>query len=404
MFLNLPGPVEFNDPWTASPDARLADLVRRPIHVAYYYEDPDNSTFRYRVYNMIQALKEICCDISAAWFREKDGLYLDRAFDRADVIVIGRARYTAELNRLITRAKRRGTSIVYDVDDLVFDTDFAHLIVQTLDQDLSHPAVWDHWFGYIARIGAALKLCDRAITTNKFLAEKIRDFHPKMDVRVVPNFLNREQLEISEAILAAKVKTDFESNGQIHIGYFSGTPTHNRDFDVAAHALATILDRHPRTMLRLVGYLDVRGPLSKHTARIDRHPFQDFVNLQRLIGSTEINIAPLQDNIFTNCKSELKYFEAAIVGTATIASPTYVFKEAIDSGRNGFLSQSHQWEDRLDELVTSLKQKPTSYIDVALAGATHARQKYALENQIASLKSALIGQSSCEHSQEVKVE
>jgi len=35
----------------------------------------------------------------------------------------------------------------------------------------------------------------------------------------------------------------------------------------------------------------------------------------------EIVIAPLQENVFTNCKSELKYFEAAIVGTIPSYSP-----------------------------------------------------------------------------------
>ena len=69
----------------------------------------------------------------------------------------------------------------------------------------------------------------------------------------------------------------------------------------------------------------LRAAAARVPERIEVCPLQDFVNLQRLIGEVEINIVPLQDNAFTNCKSELKYFEAAIVETVTVATPTYTF-------------------------------------------------------------------------------
>ena len=56
---------------------------------------------------------------------------------------------------------------------------------------------------------------------------------------------------------------------------------------------------------------------------------------------------PLQYNAFTNCKSELKYFEAAVVGTQTIASPMFTYARAIRHGENGYLAQAHQWADRI---------------------------------------------------------
>ena len=66
------------------------------------------------------------------------------------------------------------------------------------------------------------------------------------------------------------------------------------------------------------------------------------MNLQRLIAEVEINISPLQNNLFTNCKSELKYFEAAIAGTITVATPTYAFSRAIVDGENGFLAKAYR--------------------------------------------------------------
>ena len=69
------------------------------------------------------------------------------------------------------------------------------------------------------------------------------------------------------------------------------------------------------------------------------------MNLQLALANVDLNIAPLQDNVFTNCKSELKYFEAAAAGTVTIASPTYAFRNSIVDGVNGFFASPIDWYD-----------------------------------------------------------
>ena len=103
----------------------------------------------------------------------------------------------------------------------------------------------------------------------------------------------------------------------------------------------------PRVVLRLVGFLRPSAALAAFAHRIERVPLHDFLNLQRLIGGVEFNIVPLRANDFTNCKSELKYFEAAIVGTATLAAPTHAFRAAIADGDNGWLVPSYGWEEAL---------------------------------------------------------
>ena len=49
-------PLEYRDPWDADFDTRLQALAGRSRRIAYFYERPDTSTFRYRVFNMVQAL------------------------------------------------------------------------------------------------------------------------------------------------------------------------------------------------------------------------------------------------------------------------------------------------------------------------------------------------------------
>ena len=356
MFVvETPSVSDYTDPWTQDFWARFATFRSGSHRVAYFYEKSDNSTFRYRVYNMVQTLAAASSGVSAGYFFPSDGTKLEMVLKLADTIVLCRMRYEATVSRIIALARSMGKTILYDVDDLVFDTDLTHLILGTLAQDFEHPNVWDHWFAYISRIGTALRMCDAAITTNSHLANKICVFTGK-PAFVVPNFMNRQQLEFSETLYEEKRNRAFQRNDLFHIGYFSGTPTHKRDFDITVPALAALLAQYPHVRLLLVGYLSLPPVLERFRNRIDVYPFHDFVNLQRVISLVEINIVPLVDNVFTNCKSELKYFEAAAVGTLTVSSPSATYAAAINHGVNGWLSSSIEWEAALDAALVQVDQ------------------------------------------------
>ena len=111
------------------------------------------------------------------------------------------------------------------------------------------------------------------------------------------------------------------------------------------------MTRHSKLRLSIVGFLDIGPALRAFTDRIDTRPLTDFLTLQTLIGSADLNIVPLLTNVFSNSKSELKYFEAAVVETPTLASPTYTFQRAIENGVNGFLVDAYDWEARLEQAV-----------------------------------------------------
>ncbi|MFM0308873.1 glycosyltransferase [Paraburkholderia sp. RL17-383-BIF-A] len=382
--------IEYSDPWNLEFDQRFSMLNSAPTRVAYFYEKPDTSTFRYRVFNMVQALN-VGKSVSASWFHNEDIKRMHEVIDRVDALVFCRTKYTPAIAQLVARAKNRGVRVLYDVDDLVFNADYVHLVLDTLDQDVNFEPLLDNFFAYCSRNGALLRACDGAITTNEFLATQIKAFAPHATVGVVPNFLNREQQEVSEQLFARKEVTDFASQAPYHIGYFSGTPTHRRDFAVVSPAVTRLLEQYDDIRLVIVGFLEPGPSLERYRDRIDQYPLQDFLNLQHLIAQTEINIAPLIDNTFTNCKSELKFFEAAITGTISIATPTFTFKNSIIDGETGFLASSHEWESKLSQALTLLRNR-SEYAKMAIAGFNYARQKYGWDQQSDVIEAALFGE------------
>ncbi len=358
FFVNTPPVRDYRDPWTEDFWSRFSTFRNGHHRVAYIYEKADNSTFRYRAYNMVQTLAACSEGISAGYFFLSDGSRLETVVKFADTIVFCRMRYESTLSRLVALARSRGKLVLYDVDDLVFDTDLTHLILGALAQDFQHPNVWDHWFAYISRIGVALRSCDAAITTNSQLATRISDFTGR-PAFIVPNYMNRQQLDFSNILYEEKRDRLFQRTEMIHVGYFSGTPTHKRDFDLVVPALCALMERRANVRLLIVGYLTLPPALERFRDRIEVYPLHDFINLQRVISLVEINIVPLINNVFTRCKSELKYFEAAAVGAITIATPTPTYAAAIEHGRNGWLAPSLEWEAMLEQAVEQVEESTT---------------------------------------------
>jgi hypothetical protein len=377
--------LKYSDPWNIPLHERIKVLACGKRRVAFFYESANNSTFRYRAYNMAQALnEENNNEVSASYFFLDDLRLIDEIADLADVLVICRSRYCHRINHLVTKFRLRGKRILFDVDDLVFDTRYAHLIINTLDQNIHNQEIWDYWFAYLSRMGETLRLCDGAITTNDYLAARITEFSG-LPVSVIPNFINKEQLDFSEALFLKKEASGFARNGRIGLGYFSGSPSHNLDFAIITPALEAVLESDPRVELMIVGYIEAGPSLKRFGSRIKHQPFHDYVNLQRLIGSVEFNLMPLQSNVFTHCKSELKYFEAAIVGTLSIASPSHTYVAAIQHGMNGYIAQAHQWAPVIQDAIGNIH----SYPEMAATAYADARSKYAWFNQRETILNAL---------------
>jgi glycosyltransferase involved in cell wall biosynthesis len=95
---------------------------------------------------------------------------------------------------------------------------------------------------------------------------------------------------------------------------------------------------------------------------------------------------PLQDNVFTNCKSELKWFEAAVVGAVTVASPTYTFRCAIAEEENGWLAPAHAWEETLRRVICGGQ---AIWRTVAARARANAEERFGWRNQAVAIRVAL---------------
>lgn len=324
------------------------------------YDSGKSAPYRYRCENFCEVLKN-----SEKWqitsFSKKSTQEIVAKLKSTDLIILQRLKYSFSLQKIINLAHEKHIPIIYDLDDLVFSPKFARLIYQTTkDQNIFY------WFRYTLFVKEIAKRVDGFLVSNRFLGEKISQEFQKPFISI-PNFLNKKQIQISEKLCESK-----KQNQNFTIGYFSGSSTHTKDFFLIEKELSLFLDKYSDVKLRIVGDLET-NTLQKYkkTKQLEIIPKVSYQKLQALISEVDINLAPLIENDFTNCKSELKFFEAAAVKTTTIASPTFAFKNAMKDGETGFLCKPGEWFERLEYLYNNPKENRR------VAENAH---KYCLEN------------------------
>ena len=338
-----------SSPWNISVLKRLSylrscinDKVKVNIQI---YEAADTSTFRYRAYNIYEILQN-SSNWKSVYFFYNELDYIEEYFDKIKIITFVRCRWTHKAQNFITKARKFNIPIVYDVDDMVFDIKKIPLITNSINVPLGNDNELEYWFTYVGRIELLASLANKFTTTNYHLA-KMLEIKFKEDCYIIPNYLNNSQFECSQSFVKRKSK-----NKRFKIGYFSGSPSHVNDFKLIMPELLNLLNKYNDIDIIVVGFMEFPKEFDCFLTlkRITFIPLVDFVELQYLISMVDVNLAPLVINEFTNCKSELKYFESALVRTITCASPTEVFNKVIRDGENGFLCKQGEWYEKIEKI------------------------------------------------------
>lgn len=308
------------------------DISKKKKLCIYIYDRPDASTFRYRVYNICQLL-EGSEKFGAIYFYSHELEAVFNILKAASLIIFCRTRWSNEYEVLISEVKRLRIPIVYDCDDLVVDISKMPMVCASILADL------DAMLLYASKLYLVAKQADFIFSTNQYLLERLTKLVNKPGF-VIPNFFNNEQLEHSKKLALTK-----KDNSIFTIGYFSGSPSHYNDLNVCLEEITQFLNENKDSKLVVAGHIKLPEQYSRFydQKQIEYLPFTDYLGLQNMISNVDVNIAPLLLNEFTNCKSDLKFFEASIVTTPTVASPTYTFLNSIDHGINGLLSCPGDW-------------------------------------------------------------
>lgn len=335
----------------APPPAPRSPQRRRALIVS---GEPETPGQHYRVLRLQAALEIAGLQTD---FVTADAL--PSAAEKTSLLVLWRLPWTQAVSTFVKEAKAAGSTVVFDVDDLMVAPELAQVgvIDGIRSQGLTETSVREHY----GRIRTTMLQADWCLSPTAELARHMRAHKPTL---VVPN--GYDQATLAASRIALRRRRAQGEDGFLRIGYASGSRTHQRDFCRASAAVAAALRDRPNC--RLVLFHQAGSPL------LDVHEYPEFAGLHGQIewraavplamlpeelARFDVNLAPLETgNPYCEAKSELKFFEAALVEVPTVASPTGPFRRAIRHGETGLLASDEAgWRASLDCVLDDIGRR-----------------------------------------------
>lgn len=319
-------------------------LPRHKLSILLIVEERIEHCFRYRVNQKIEQLQHSGYQTSwVSWRELENARYLLQFYH---IVIFYRVPAWRDVIALIEMAKALKKIVIFDIDDLVFAPEWYPEPFESYQKQLSK----EEYQGLVEGVKLyqeALSHCDFAIGSTPPLKTAMAEIVGDGNAFYHRNGLDNSILSFIEAP-PIKCKRDYLS-----ILYGSGTKTHDADFELIASAIAQLFKRYSHLRLTIIGYLNIPPVLKPYHSRIDRIPFLTSTEAYwQFLAQADINIAPLTSSKFNDCKSEIKWLEAAILGVPSVVSATLTYREALEDGTDAFLAANPQeWEEKLKRLI-----------------------------------------------------
>ncbi len=183
-------------------------------------------------------------------------------------------------------------------------------------------------------------------------------------VYVIPNYLDKELWDNS---LVKK------NDDKIRIGWMGGN-AHADDLKMISGVLHKLVKEYPNKIIietmgmtkhELTGVFPFKDfntvcPHCGYEGELHHYPGEAQREYPLVVSSMgwDIALAPVINNSFGNCKSDLKLKEYAAVGIATIASDVVPYREAVDSGSSALLATTFQdWYMGIKSLIDNPQKR-----------------------------------------------
>lgn len=264
-------------------------------------------------------------------------------YEPCDVLVINRT-WTPWINLqraedTLLQARRDGCRVIYGIDDNIIDVNGFNLYERQFTEEQT--------------VCVRLFAREADLVTTSTPALRARLLPLNSNIVVIPNSLDERLFPSTLTPARPPAET-------VTLGYM-GTPSHERDLYLILEPLRAFLrQRKGKVRLELVGVAP-RDSLASALAGLPYRILQPdctveypmFVDWMRRTLRWDIGLAPLEDNVFARCKSDIKFLDYSLLGIPGIFSRVEAYRHTVQHLTTGFLADPTPgaWREGLTTLV-----------------------------------------------------
>jgi glycosyltransferase involved in cell wall biosynthesis len=278
----------------------------------------------------------------------------DKLVDWADVIILQRPSET-DFYGLIEETRGKGKKVIYEIDDLLYGV------------APENAGAWEFWNPETGHLGRALKImtmCNAITVTTERLAAEYALVN--RNIHVLPNYLDKDQWEVPKNWTITDWNFYYRKKYDdiIRIGW-AGSASHKVDLEMIAKVLVKIANKYPQVHFILMGFtpkdtfgmIPLRGTKCSHCGaegQLEIEEGTDLLNYPNKLKSLafDIGLAPIVENSFNECKSDIKLKEYGALGIPVVASGIKPYSPSLKHGVTGYLATNgKEWFDYLELLI-----------------------------------------------------
>jgi len=207
----------------------------------------------------------------------------------------------------LNEATRLNINIGYDIDDPIFDSE-----TYTKNENLNflHPNEKAQLINNAKFYASILRQCDFITTSTPALAELIGN-HTKANISIWRNLMDSQSLNALQYTLNTTDELP-DDRDELVFGYMSGSRAHEADFKVAFNALHEVMDTNENIKLLIVGHAEMAKKIKQtFKERVTLHNFSNYFDYISYYSQIDVNLIPLVQNNFNDCKSAIRYLESS---------------------------------------------------------------------------------------------
>jgi GT2 family glycosyltransferase len=337
------------------PKADRPTAPRAALFISGVYGDE----MRYRCDHPVEELALLGATADARWIHE---LPLDDVAEAYGCFVLHHVPADEHVTAFVKAAHSRAKSVVYDADELVFDSEG--------DEESRRQA-------------ETLAAADAVFAATEPLAERARLLNDK--VYVVPSVASHQLVWFSGKATSAR---SARPDDRVRLLYVCSSTRYGGDFVEVLDVLLWALAENGNVSLRLVGAPAHDSRFERFSDRIERLPSQPWRRVPAILAEADIVLAPRErQSAAAEARPCREWIEAALVGVPTVASAAPDFVRAIDPGVTGLLANGGEdWRSALGELIESPERRKalgSAALETARRDHTTATQAQTLYDTLA---------------------